>query len=122
MERIITDNIGYSFTLRIEGDRILIIQNQVKNKPAISLTRNDVDLLRAFIDRAIKLGAYNHPDENLIESGVKLSYHNKPQELVRIVQGENQIDIISTSWTPIECEIALMAPRIGQGHRVGTIH
>jgi hypothetical protein len=122
MERVVTDNMGYSLTFRIEGERMLIIQNQVKNKPVVSLTRNDVDLLRAFIDRAIKLGAYNHPNEELVESGVELSYHNKPQELVRIVQGNNQIDIISTSWTPAECEIALMAPRIGQGRRAGTVH
>ena len=34
----------------------------------------------------------------------------------------NQIDMISTSWIPAECEIALMAPRIGRGHRTGTVH
>lgn len=122
MERVVTDSMGYSLTFRLEGARMLIIQDQVKGKPQVSLTRNDVELLRAFIDRAIKIGPYDHPDEELAESSAVLSYHDRPQELVRIVQGPHQIDLISTSWTPAVCEIALMAPRIGQGHRSGTVH
>lgn len=101
---------------------MLLVQDQVKNQPKVSLTRNDVELLRAFIDRAIKIGPDGHPDEELAESNAVLSYHDEPQQLVRIVQGDNQIDLISTTWTPAVCEIALMAPRIGQTHRTGTVH
>jgi len=106
-KKTIIDGLGYEIDLEQVGSKLKITTTATPN--GIALARFDVDIVKAFLDRAISLPR-SEPAQEPLSGSVILSFNEGTPPFIRLEDGGDAIDIHPASWLPLSLELALFAP------------
>ncbi len=106
-KKTITDTLGYAINLERLASKLKITTSGAQQ--GICLSKFDVEIFKAFLDRAIMLPS-NEPSEEPLSGSVLLSFHDRKPPFVRLKDGPSVVDIHPASWLPLSLELALFAP------------
>lgn len=110
-KKTITDSLGYALNLELKATSLQITAEA--SSDAITLSRLDVEIFKAFLDRAIALPK-SEACEEFLTGEAKLSFHDERPPFIRIETSGARIDVHPASWLPLTCELALITPRMAK--------
>lgn len=110
-KKTVIDSLGYAIELELHDGRMLISTSGVR--PGIMLERLDVEIFKAFLDRAINLPIDQHRDE-MLSNDIHLVLEPKSPPYIGLLGKAGQINIHPASWLPLSCELALCVPRLAK--------
>lgn len=103
----ITDKLGYDYDLILENNILNIIHNDI----SIKANKNDVEIIKALIERTLYFPDNIREDENL-SSGKILSVKSNGLPKIELIDDKNIITIHASSWQLLSIEFALILPRM----------
>lgn len=108
--RTVVDGVGRTVILQAKGAS-LVIRDALNPAQSITLEREEVEILHAFLSVSLKMPHRSDFSEALLEQK-RLALLQKGDPHVRLSFKGGFIDFYAPSWDPLLCELALLLPRL----------